>query len=254
MIVSNFKNYDHFINTIKNPITDNFYYSFQGNIIPYHKAFEVAIKYNEVNTLLSLIRSDYSLYNNIITGSYKNYSNEIINFCSKLDSNFPKTLDFHTYSKYSAYELHIDNSGYNSYYYSAKELADYFSRFSNDTYFYVGSSTDLHKNAYSNMMPSLYSVLLKFLKSKNIFTQIGKGKGNFFVLKYSDINSSIYDSFVEYFDNYFSDYSNLRNCYSKDFNYLSSAYESLLKENISLKQKSSSLEDLVYHYSVATWH
>lgn len=253
MIVSNFKNYDHFINTIKNPITHSAHYSFQENILPYHKAFDVAIRHNEVDTLLSLIRSDHTFYDKLIKSSYKNYDNQIITFCSNFDSNFPKTLNSDQYDKINPHELYIHFTE-RVLYYSSKELADYFLESSNDTYFYVGSSKDLHTNAYINMMPSLYSVLLSFLKSKNIFTQIGKGKGNFFVLRYSEINSSIYDSFVEYFDNYFSDHSNLRNSYTKDFNYLGLAYESLLKENVNLKQENSFLQDLVYNYSVATWH
>jgi hypothetical protein len=254
VITSSFKNYDHFINTIKNPLTNNAYFSFQENIIPYHKVLEVAIKSNEIETFLALIRENNINCSNVFTNSYKNYNDHIISFCSKFDSNFPKALLPDAYRTFSTFELHVYNLDNNFTYYLSQDLLNYFSFSLSNYYFYTGSSIDLYKNAYSSLMPSLYSVLLKFFKSKNIITQIGKGKGNFLVLRYSEIDSSIYDSFVEYFDNYFFDYSNLKNCYNKDLNYLSSAYESLLKENISLKQKSSSLEDLVYHYSVATWH
>jgi hypothetical protein len=248
MLVLNFNNFKHFSTHILRPLSGGDHFVFQSNLISHHSYLDVALSLNVFDDIYPILIENKDIYKNSYSNLYSIFSDPLVKFLSTIDEKSPiynRLNDSHPpYSTYA--HTYSDKVATHQYFFTSSEYH----------FLFLGSTSDLYSQAYFNFSPSLYSILLKFLKKEKIITQIGKGKGKALLLHLSSssINESLYDSFVDFYKEKLSNFEEYKKYQEKNLKLISSTLNSVLEENIILKKQNSELQDLVYNYSVATWH
>ncbi len=237
MFILDFKNFDQFNSFIKKPINSHYSFSFQEKLLTYHKSIDLAIESNKFDEFLEIITPRLSHYKNLFQAPNLTIDFDLVGFCSQLDPLFPT------------------DKNSNSIFDHKRIVSDYFfSSYNPNIYFFLGSTADLHSIGYPEFSPSLYLIFIKFLKKEKIVTQIGKGKGKALIINYSDISESLFDSFNSFYQESISDIESFKAYKEKDIKYLLSTLNHVIEENVLLKKDNAQLQDLIYNYSLATWH